>query len=249
MVLILGRRRQFVEMSLSGRDPGIHEKGRLHFSRASSLALGFGDALSPKTIAASQPGEAVKIFWRPAPFGTGRVCGRLRCSAGRAEWRGDFVEPRVELDCLRQFFDAEINGALADAVLVGVAVNPCQCAWLADGEHDAVKLALWFGNHGGDGAKGITAGGVFIRADVSGVGQVTSADAIRAGVVVVFLVNRQVGHVALLLFAKHEAQNRMGDLLLIKLRLVGLVEISGGLAKLLVREIIKRLVNGGGAGA
>ena len=59
---------------------------------------------------------------RPAPFGTGRVCGRLRCPTGRAEWGGDFVEPRVELDCLRQFLDAEINRALTDALSVGVTV-------------------------------------------------------------------------------------------------------------------------------
>ena len=48
---------------------------------------------------------------------------RLRCPVGRAEGRGDFVEPRVELDCLRQFLDAEINGALADTLPVGVTVN------------------------------------------------------------------------------------------------------------------------------
>ena len=53
----------------------------------------------------------------------------------------------------------------------------------------------------------------------------------------------------LLLFAGHEAQNGVGDLLLVELRLAGLVEISGRLAKLLVREIIQRLVNGGGAAA
>jgi len=41
----------------------------------------------------------------------------------------------------------------------------------------------------------------------------------------------------------------MGDLLLVELRLAGLVEISGGLAKLLVGEIVERLVNGHGAGA
>jgi len=52
------------------------------------------------------------------------VCGRLRCPAGRAKWRGDFVEPRVELDSLRQFFDAEINGAAANLVAVGVGMNP-----------------------------------------------------------------------------------------------------------------------------
>ena len=63
-------------------------------------------------------------FLRPAPFGTGRVCGRLRCPADRAEWRGDFVEPRMVLDCLRQFLDTEINGAAANLVAVGVGMNP-----------------------------------------------------------------------------------------------------------------------------
>ena len=52
------------------------------------------------------------------------MCGRLRCPAGRAEWRGDFVEPRVELDGLRQFLDAELNGAAANLVVVGVGMNP-----------------------------------------------------------------------------------------------------------------------------
>ena len=41
----------------------------------------------------------------------------------------------------------------------------------------------------------------------------------------------------------------VGDLLLIELRLAGLVEISSRLAKLLVDEIVERLVNGGGAAA
>ena len=48
----------------------------------------------------------------------------LRCPTGRAEWRGDFVEPRVELDGFGQFLDAEINGAAANLVAVGVGMNP-----------------------------------------------------------------------------------------------------------------------------
>ena len=44
--------------------------------------------------------------------------------ADGAEWGGDFVEPWMELDRLRQLLDSEINGAAADAVAVGVAVNP-----------------------------------------------------------------------------------------------------------------------------
>ena len=40
----------------------------------------------------------------------------------------------------------------------------------------------------------------------------------------------------------------MGDLLLIELRLAGLVEVAGGRAKLLVGEIIQRLVHGDVAG-
>ena len=138
-----------------------------------------------------------------------RMSGRLRCPAGRAEWRGDFLEPRMKLDGFGQFLDAKINRALADAVAVGVSVNPRQRAWLADGKHDGIKLAVLVGNHGGDGAKGIAAGGVFVGADVSGVGHVASADAAGGVVVVVCVgfVNRQVGHVALLLFAGHEGQD------------------------------------------
>ncbi len=176
-----------------------------------------------------------------------RLCG----AAVGSEGCGDFVKPRVELDCLRQFFDAEINGALADAVAVGVAVNAGECARLADGEHEVVKLALLFGDHGGDGAKRVTAGGVLVGGQVAGVWQMTGADA-AGGVVVVVgvgLVNGDVGDVALLLFDGHEAQHGVGDLLLIKLRLAGLVEVAGGLAKLLVDEIIKCLVNSRGAGA
>ena len=178
------------------------------------------------------------------------MSGGLR-GAERAEGRGDFLKPRVELDCLRQFFDAEINGALADAVLVGVGVNAGECAWLADGEHDGVKLAVLVGNHGGDGAERVTTGGVFVGREVVGVGQMAGADAagVRVVVVGIFGVNGQVGHVALLLLAGHEAQNGVRDLLLVELGLAGLVEITCRLAKLLVDEVIKRLVNGGRAAA
>jgi hypothetical protein len=47
----------------------------------------------------------------------------------------------MALDGLGQFIYAEINGALADTVAVGVAVNAGQCAWLTHGEHEVVKLA------------------------------------------------------------------------------------------------------------
>ena len=41
----------------------------------------------------------------------------------------------------------------------------------------------------------------------------------------------EVGDVALLFFAGHEAENRVGDLLLVELGLAGLVEIAGGRAE------------------
>ena len=93
---------------------------------ARPLALGFGDAQSPmeKNIAASHQGEAAKKFWAVRLSRARRWWDWLRCPAVRAEWRGDFVKPRVELDCLRQFLDAEINGAAANLVAVGVGMNP-----------------------------------------------------------------------------------------------------------------------------
>ena len=170
------------------------------------------------------------------------------------EWGGDFVEPWMELDGLRQLLDAEINGAAADAVAVGVAVNPLQHAWLADGQHEAVKLAVAVRNHGGDGAEGVKAGGVFVGPEVAGVGHVTSAVRAALAIMKCLLVgvishDDKVCDVALLLFARHEAQNGVGDLLLIELRLAGLVEITGGGAKLFVGEIVERLVNGHAAAA
>ena len=182
--------------------------------------------------------------WRAVRRG-GRV-GRLGCPAGVAEGRGDFLEPRMSLDGLGQSLNAGINSALPDAVAVGVTVDTGECAWLADGEHDVIKLAVGCGDHGGDGAERVPAGGVFVGPDVAGVWQVTGADA-AGGVVVVVgvrLVNRQVGDVALLLFDGHEAEDGVGDLLLVELRLAGLVEVAGGLAKLLVGEIVERLVGG-----
>ena len=80
----------------------------------------------------------------------------------------------MALDGFRQFLNAEINGAAANLVPVGVVVNLGECARLTDGEHDGIKLALGVGYHGGNGAKGITSGGGFVGADVSGVGQVTA---------------------------------------------------------------------------
>jgi hypothetical protein len=185
----------------------------------------------------------------PAPFGTGRVCGRLRWPADGSEWGGDFVKPRMALDGLGELLNPKINRALADAVAVGVAVNPRQCAWLADGEHDVVKLAVWFGDHRMNGAAGVTAGGVFIGSDVAGIGQVAGANAAGSIVVAVIGHDGQVGDVALLLLPAHVTQNGVRDLLLVELRLAGLVEISGGRAKLFVGEIVRHLVNGDVAGA
>lgn len=185
-------------------------------------------------------------------MGNGRLMVvRLGCPADGAEGRGDFVEPRMALDGLGQLLDAGIDSALADAVAVGVTVDTGQCARFAHGEEEVVKLAVGCGDHGGDGAERVPAGGVFVGANVAVVWQVTGAN--TAGgvvvVVVVLVLNAAIGHLALLLFAGHEAEDGMGDLLLVELGLAGLVEISGRLAKLLVGEIVKRLVHGGGAGA
>ncbi len=157
----------------------------------------------------------------------------------------------MALDGLSQSVEAGINSALADAVAVGVTVNAGECAGLADGEHEVVKLALLFGDHGGNGAERVTAGGVFVWGQVAGVWQTTCTNTTGDVVVVVGVgfVNGEVGDVSLLFFDGHEAQHGVGDLLLIKLWLAGLVEIAGGLAKLFVDEIIKRLVNSGGASA
>ncbi len=77
-----------------------------------------------KNIAASHQGEAAKNFWAVRLSRARHWWDWLRCPAGRAEWRGDFVKPRMELDCLRQLLNAEINGAAANLVAVGVGVNP-----------------------------------------------------------------------------------------------------------------------------
>ncbi len=122
---------------------------------------------------------------------------------------------------------------------------------VADGEADVVKLAVRFGDHGGDGAEGVTAGGVFVGAEVAGVGQVTGAHA--AGgvvvVVVVVVVNGASVRWRCCSLAGHEAEDGVGDLLLVELGLAGLVEVAGGLAKLLVGEIVEGLVDGDVAGA
>jgi len=68
----------------------------------------------------------------------------------------------MALEGFGQLLDAEINSALADAVAAGVAVNAGQGARLAHGEQETVKLAVGFGDHGGDGAEGVPAGGVFV---------------------------------------------------------------------------------------
>ena len=74
-----------------------------------------------------------------------------------------------------------------------------------------------------DGAEGVTAGGVFVGGDVAGVGQAAGADGAGRLVVVVgvVIVNGAVGNVALLLFAGHEAEDGVGDLLLVELGLAG----------------------------
>ena len=77
-----------------------------------------------------------------------RLCaGRSGWPAAGAERGGDFLEPRMALNRLSQFLNAEIYCALADAVTVGVIVDAGQRAWLADGEHDVVKLAVIGRNH------------------------------------------------------------------------------------------------------
>ena len=89
-------------------------------------------------------------------------------------------------------------------------------------------------------------GGVFVGGDPAGVGKD------GAGLVVVVvgvIVNGAGGEVALLLFAGHEAEDGVGDLLLVELGLAALVEVAGGLAKLFVNQIVERLVNGNVTGA
>ena len=192
-------------------------------------------------------GVSRENFLRPSPFGGGRVCRLgLGCPAAGSERGGDFVEPRMALEGFGQFLDAGINATLADTVAGGVTVNAGQCAGLAHGKHEVVKLALLCGDHGVNGAEGVTAGGVFIGGQVAGVGNVAGANTAGGVVVVVGVrfVNGEVGDVALLLLARHEAEDGVGDLLLVELRLAGLVEVAGGLAKLLVGEIINGLVGG-----
>ena len=157
----------------------------------------------------------------------------------------------MALDGLGQFLNPKINRAASDTLAAGVTFHAGQCAWLAHGEHEVVKLAVWFGDHGVNGAEGVPAGGVFVGRQVARVGQVTGANTAGDVVVVVgvLLVDGEVGQVALLLFAGHEAEDGVGDLLLVELRLAGLVKIAGGLAELFVDEVVERLVNGDVAGA
>jgi hypothetical protein len=85
-----------------------------------------------------------------------------------------------------------------------------------------------------DGAKGITSGGVFIGGNPASVGEMTGAHTAGGGlVVVVFVLNGGVGHVALLLFARHVTEHGVRDLVLVELGLAGAVEITGGLAEFL----------------
>jgi len=90
--------------------------------------------------------------------------------------------------------------------------------------------------------------------EVAGVGQVTGAVRAARAIRDCFFVgviwhDGQVGQVALLLLAGHVTQDGMGDLLLVELGLAGLVEVAGGLAELLVGEIVEGLVQGDVAGA
>ncbi len=70
--------------------------------------------------------SAAKFFVRAgrATIPARRMCGWLDWPGDGAEWGGDFFKPRMALDGFGQFLNAEINGALADAVPVGVVVNP-----------------------------------------------------------------------------------------------------------------------------
>ena len=136
-------------------------------------------------------------------------------------------------------------------VQVGQGPGFAALAIVADGEAEVVEFAVLVGDHGVNSAEGVTAGGVFVGGNVAGVGQAAGAD--RAGrlvvVVGVVIVNGAVGNMALLLFDGHEAENGMGDLLLVELGLAGAVEIAGGLPKLLVGEVVKGVIDGNVAGA
>ena len=161
------------------------------------------------------------------------------------------------LDGVGEAVHAGVNSAEADTVAVGVGVEVGQgpgfaaLAIVADGEAEVVEFAVLVGDHGVNSAEGVTAGGVFVGGDVAGVGQAAGAD--RAGrlvvVVGVVIVNGAVGNVALLFFDGHEAENGMGDLLLVELGLAGAVEIAGGLPKFLVGEVVEGFIDGNVAGA
>ena len=78
------------------------------------------------TVSSSEikSGYSAKNFWAVRLSRARRWWDWLRCPAGRAEGRGDFIEPRVELDGFGQLLDAEIYGAAANLVAVGVGMNP-----------------------------------------------------------------------------------------------------------------------------
>ncbi len=171
---------------------------------------------------------AVAVPARP-PAGGWPWGRRLRCPAERAEGGGHFVKPRVLADGAGQAVHAGIDSAEAQTVAGGVGVEVGQgagftaLAVVADGKPEVVKLAVLLGDHRGDGADGVAAGGVFVGAQVGGVGQVAGADGAGGLVVVVggVVVNGAVGEVALLLLDVHKAEDGMGELLLVELGLAG----------------------------
>ena len=112
---------------------GFHHVKRIGVQRSRPLALGFGDAQSPmKKYRGEPPRRSREKFLRPVPLGH-RACvlGALGYGELGREGCGDFGEQRMLLDRVRQFLDAEVNGALADAMAGGVAMHAVKgAAWL-----------------------------------------------------------------------------------------------------------------------
>ena len=94
----------------------------------------------------------------------------LRCPAERAEGGGHFLKPRMLADGAGKAVHAGIDSAEAQTVPGGVGVEVGQragftaLAIVPDGKAEVVKLAVLLGDHRGDGAESITAGGVFVGA-------------------------------------------------------------------------------------
>ena len=149
-------------------------------------------------------------------------------------------------------FNPVVYGAGADLHPAGVGLNVGEGIRLPHTHQEVVKLAVLGGDGGVDeveGAAGFGAGRGFIRAKTGDVGEVAGAD--RAGqvfgVVGFILVQVEVGHVALLLFAGHKGEHGVGDMAAGKAHPAGLVEILGASAEVFVDEKVEGFVHHDGA--